>query len=88
MKFRNIGDVLLVSPLLSNLKHHYPNSIIDVAVNKGTESMIDQNPLVNRVVTYDRTQIKSLPFFKQIQNELSFILHFRKQHCDIPSSTV
>ena len=57
LKFRNIGDVLLVSPLLSNLKLHYANSSIDIAVNKGTEAMVENNPNINRVIIYDRERI-------------------------------
>jgi len=40
MKFRNIGDVLLVSPLLSNLKHHYPNSIIKHQYNRDVKAVL------------------------------------------------
>jgi len=35
IKFRNIGDVLLISPLLNNLKYSYPSAKIDVAINQG-----------------------------------------------------
>ncbi|WP_236618648.1 glycosyltransferase family 9 protein [Lebetimonas sp. JH292] len=37
VKFRNIGDVLLTTPLIKNLKLNYPDSQIDCVVNKGTE---------------------------------------------------
>jgi len=83
LKFRNIGDVLLVSPLLSNLKLYYPNSTIDIAVNKGTESMVDVNPHINKVIVYDRTSIKSLTIFKRIWREFGFIWSFRKRQYDL-----
>ena len=40
MKFRNIGDVLLTTPLIKNLKLNYTDSSIDIAVNKGCEEMV------------------------------------------------
>ena len=33
LKFRNIGDVLLTTPLIHNLKMHYPDAQIDYSVN-------------------------------------------------------
>ena len=60
LKFRNIGDVLLCTPLVSNLRHHYPNAQIEFCVNKETEAMLTLNPNINRIITYDRIAIKSL----------------------------
>ena len=50
LKFRNIGDVLLITPLISNLKSYYPESKIDIAVNEGTEAMLTFNPNINKVI--------------------------------------
>ncbi len=83
LKFRNIGDVLLVSPLLSNLKLHYANSSIDIAVNKGTEAMVENNPNINRVIIYDRERIKRLTIFNKIWNEFNFLWSFRKEKYDL-----
>jgi len=44
IKYRNIGDVLLVTPLINNLKLFYPNAQIDIALNHGTEDMVTLNP--------------------------------------------
>ena len=63
LKFRNIGDVLLITPLISNLKNYYPKAQIDIALNKGTESMLTLNPNINKIIIYDREFIKSLSFF-------------------------
>ncbi len=83
LKFRNIGDVLLITPLLSNLKQYYPESKIDVAINKGTEPMISLNPNVNKVIVYDRDSIKSSSLVKKILQEIQFSFSFRKKHYDI-----
>jgi len=83
LKFRNIGDVLLITPLLSNLKQYYPESQIDVSVNKSTESMISLNPSINKVIIYDRDLIKPLPLARKFLKEIAFTLSFRKEHYDI-----
>jgi len=83
IKFRNIGDVLLITPLVSNLKSYYRDALIDVAVNHGTESMITLNPEVNKVIIYDRElALKSSQFIK-IWKEIKFFFSFRKEGYDL-----
>ncbi|WP_127957002.1 putative lipopolysaccharide heptosyltransferase III [Serratia microhaemolytica] len=55
IKLRHFGDVLLITPLLSTLRAHYPNALIDVLLYKGTEAMLAGNPDVNFAYTVDRT---------------------------------
>ena len=83
LKFRNIGDVLLITPLLGNLKQYYPESQIDVAVNKGTEPMVSLNPNVNKLIIYDRDFIKSLSPVKKLLQEIQFSFSFRKERYDM-----
>lgn len=54
LKFKTIGDVLLITPLIDNLNYYYPTARIDVAVNHGTEEMLTLNPKINHIWTYDR----------------------------------
>jgi len=77
IKFRNIGDVLLTTPLIKNLKLNYPNSQIDVLVNKGTEAMLKHNPDINKIYTYNRNEYKKMPFFKRIIKEYRFLKSFK-----------
>ncbi|WP_236617350.1 MULTISPECIES: putative lipopolysaccharide heptosyltransferase III [unclassified Lebetimonas] len=77
IKFRNIGDVLLTTPLIKNLKLNYPDSQIDCVVNKGTEEMLTLNPNINNIFTYDRSYFKSLPKLKRIIEEFKFLRSFR-----------
>lgn len=83
LKFRNIGDVLLTTPLVKNLKNSYPNALIDFAVNKGTESMITMNPNLNKIITYDRNEISSLTTLKRLWREFKFVRSFKKENYDL-----
>ena len=87
MKFRNIGDVLLVTPLLSNLKLHYPNAIIDIALNNGTQEMVTLNPHINEAIIYNREEIKSFNILKKIWAEIKFALYIRSGKYDIVINT-
>jgi heptosyltransferase-3 len=77
IKFRNIGDVLLTTPLIKNLKLNYPDSKIDVIVNEGTESMLKYNPNINEIFTYKRSYFKSLPKIKRFIEEFKFLKSFK-----------
>jgi len=87
MKFRNIGDVLIVTPLIKNLKLNYPDAIIDIAVNSGTQEMITLNPNVNDVIIYDRAKIKGLGFTGRIWAEIKFALDIRNKKYDMVINT-
>ena len=82
IKFRNIGDVLLVTPLLGNLKASYPESTIDFALNKGTESMIDENPNIDRIFLYERCD-SNTNIFKRLIKEINFFRRFRHEKYDL-----
>ena len=83
IKFRNIGDVLLSTPLISNLKNIYPDSIIDFALNKGCEDMTSNNPNINKIIAYDRPRIKKLSIFSQLKEEIKFTRNIRSSHYDM-----
>ena len=72
VKFRNIGDVLLSTPLLENLRLYYPEAEIHVAVNKMCEEMLSLNPHVDRIFAYDRQAVKSASAFLRIGMETRY----------------
>jgi len=83
IKFRNIGDVLLSTPLLENLKFHYPEAKIDYALNKGCEDVISLNPAVSNIFIYDRNSIKTQGIFRRIKSEITFVQNIIKNKYDI-----
>ena len=83
IKLKTIGDVILTTPLISNLKAQYPESIVDFLVNKGTEEVLNCNPKINHILTYEREKIKEEKGIKRIFNELHLFLEIRKTKYDI-----
>lgn len=83
MKFRNIGDVLLITPLLRNLKFNYPHANIDVSVNAQTKDMLTLNPNVRNIIVYERDEIKKLSFFKKLYEELKFVKNIYREKYDM-----
>ena len=82
-KFRLIGDVLLTTPLLENLRHFYPDARIHFALNRGCEEMITQNPCVDKIHIYERDKIKNANIFKRIWCEIKFALSLKKEKFDM-----
>jgi heptosyltransferase-3 len=53
-KMRNIGDVLMITPVLRALRETFPDAHITVIVNAGTEAMLAGNPHIDDVIVYRR----------------------------------
>ncbi len=82
-KFRSVGDVILLTPLIRNLKSHYPDSEIDLMVNKGTEVLIAYNPNINRIILHDRFKLRAMPIWQRIKTEFKTLRNIRRGHYDI-----
>ena len=62
-----IGDVILATALVEKLHAFYADAAIDFLVRKGNESLLLNNPKLNRVVIWDKKQDKLFNLFKIIK---------------------
>jgi heptosyltransferase-3 len=86
IKFQNIGDVLLTTPLISTLKKEILNASVCAAVKYGTDTLLEKNP--------DLDGIHVLPKQKKGENLAAFLVRYiiwiyrlRKNHFDIAINT-
>lgn len=49
-----IGDVILATPVISELKRLFPQAEIDVLVKKGNVSLLENDPCINRLFQFDK----------------------------------
>jgi len=70
-----IGDVILATPVISELKRIYPEAQIDVLVRKGNEAILANNPHLHTVFTFNKKEGK-------LASMLKLIKEFRKTHYD------
>lgn len=49
-----LGDVILVTAAIAEAKRLFPEAEIDVLVKKGNESLLENNPKISRVFTFDK----------------------------------
>ena len=83
IKFRNIGDVLLSTPLIDNLKSNFQDCIIDYAINAECEEILKHNPKINKLFLYERRKVKNRWFLPRLLEEYHFIKKIRKENYDI-----
>jgi len=81
-KFKHIGDVLLMTPLLRTLKEAYPGGKIIVAVNKGTEAVLKHNPDIDKLLVYDRG-LKKKSLMEKFLGEWQFLQDIRQEKVDL-----
>jgi heptosyltransferase-2 len=46
-----LGDLILSTGFFRGIKEKYPNSHITVLINKGTESILDGNPFLTKLLS-------------------------------------
>jgi heptosyltransferase-2 len=71
-----LGDVILATPVVSELNRIFPNSSIDFLVRKGNESLLKNNLKINSVLVFDKSNGK----LKSINNLVKSI---RKEKYDL-----
>ena len=51
----NLGDTILALPTLDRIKSNYPNSNITAIASKRTQSLLDSNTFIDKVIVFDKT---------------------------------
>jgi heptosyltransferase-3 len=86
IKFRNIGDVLLTSPLISTLKNGVPDANIYAAVKAGTEAMLEGHPDLEKLyVLPKKNHSESTAHF--LIRYLRWLQQLRKEKFDLALNT-
>ena len=76
-----LGDVILATPVLAELKRLFPDAQIDVLVKKGNEELLQNNPHLNTIYTFEKNKgkfyeiIRLIKLFRKVQYDLSINLH-------------
>lgn len=77
-----LGDVILCTPVIAELKRIYPDASIDVVVRKGNESLLQNNPHINQVIVWNKKEGKYkslLTTIKQLrQTEYDEIINLQR----------
>jgi heptosyltransferase-3 len=80
-KLRNIGDVLMVTPILRALRESFPDARITAVVNSGTEAMLANNPHTDEILVYKRDSNNR--GLARLGDEIAFVRNLRKRRFDL-----
>jgi len=69
IKFGGIGDVLMSTPVLPNLRAYFPDSKIDYLTLIKNRDVLMDNHYIDRVLTYDAKIDKSYDLIRHIRNK-------------------
>lgn len=82
IKLRQLGDVLLTSPVFAALKSHLPEAQIDAYVYSESVPMLEGHFAIDGFITYDRGW-KKLGFFQKLRKEAHLLRTIRKGGYDL-----
>ncbi|MFS8564555.1 MAG: glycosyltransferase family 9 protein [Rhabdochlamydiaceae bacterium] len=82
IKLRHHGDVLLSSPVFTNLKKSLPEAQVDAFIYKDTLPMLEGHEAISDFFLYDRAW-KKLSFFGKLKEELALFRKIRKNNYDL-----
>ena len=78
-----IGDVLFCTPLIRTLRKTYPKSTIAVLLGSRTEAILELNPNINALFTYNKDHSRSLPLLRKMIYITNLLFSIRKQNFDL-----
>ncbi|MFA5250764.1 MAG: glycosyltransferase family 9 protein, partial [Parachlamydiales bacterium] len=82
IKLRSLGDVLLSTALFPVLKDRLPQALIDVYVYEEARGLLEGNPFLNGIMTFDQ-KCKKQGFWARGKKELELLQKIRKQKYDL-----
>lgn len=82
IKLRHHGDMILTTPVINNLRQHYPEAEIDVLLYKETAPILANHPTIAQIHAIDR-QWKKQGLLRQLEQEYALAQTLRAHHYDL-----
>ncbi|NOZ69640.1 MAG: lipopolysaccharide heptosyltransferase I [Deferribacteres bacterium] len=71
IKPSSLGDVVHALPFLKAVKDSFPESLVDWVISKNLKKILEDNPLINRLIIIDKDSWKNFKRLPQTLSELS-----------------
>lgn len=84
-KFRNIGDVLLMTPAIRAIRESFPKARITAVVNSTTDVLLRGNPHLDEIIVYERSSLKGI---QKLKYEFLFFQKIYRQKFDLTLNLV
>ncbi|MBN2412540.1 glycosyltransferase family 9 protein [candidate division KSB1 bacterium] len=83
IKLRAVGDVLLSTIVLENLRSAFPDARIDFLTEKAGSQIVAGNPFLNDVIILDRPKNLNLSWYGRLKYHVQFLYQIRRRKYDI-----
>lgn len=83
IKLRAIGDVIMATPVIENLRAAYPDAEIDFLTERPCYPIVKNHPDLNEVIVFNRSHISNLPWHAGLRENLKFIKRLRANRYDL-----
>ncbi|MBN2000459.1 glycosyltransferase family 9 protein [candidate division KSB1 bacterium] len=83
IKLRAIGDVVLSTIVLDNIRAAYPEARIDFLTDDICKEVVLGNPILNNVLSYERKTISRMTILGKLIKDIKFLSLIRNQNYDL-----
>lgn len=80
IKLDHIGDVILATPSITNIKKHFKNAEIDILVNPLCKDLVSTNPYIDNVIGYDSLLFKRGEGYNLFRNASTIFRLFKERY--------
>lgn len=60
LRFRQLGDIVLTTPLLTTLKRTFPGARVDIVLNERLAPLLQGHPDVDRIIPFSHSELHNL----------------------------
>jgi lipopolysaccharide heptosyltransferase II len=82
IKLRAVGDVVLSTIVLENLRAAFPKARIDFLTESACKEIVLGNPILNQIIVLERSRLSGLSVFKRFRENLRLLKKVRNQQYD------
>ncbi len=79
---RSIGDVVLITPLLSQLKKRHPHATLTILVDGPSSQVLANNPHLDKLIVINRALSKQSSWHTRWRQWVNLVLELRRQQFD------
>ncbi len=83
IKLRAIGDVILATPVIENLRRAFPEAQIDFLTEKPSAPLLKHHPDLDEVVVFERGYVDSLSGFSWLRENARFFRELHQRDYDL-----
>lgn len=77
-----IGDTLLITPMLQNIKQYYPTANITILAHRNTAHLLKNNPYIYKVAILSKRKSYRRGWLFRKKYDMAFVVSGPKEYCD------